>query len=67
MSNKINKDKIFTHEWNLLSNILNPMKCAKSKNSHYSPILQGCMNTHSGRENLENFRSYWKAEAVQKL
>ena len=50
MENKINNDKSLTHECNLLSNILNPMKRTKSKNSHYSPILQGCMNTLSGKE-----------------
>ena len=36
--------------------ILNPNKCAKSENSHYSPILQGCMNTHSGKAKFKNFR-----------
>ena len=33
-----------------------PKKYAKPKTSNYSPILQGCMNTRSGREKFENFR-----------
>ena len=56
MSNKINNDKSLTHECNVLSNLLNTMKHAKSKNGHYSPILQGCMNTRIGRAKLTNFR-----------
>ena len=36
--------------------ILNPTKRAKSKTSHYSPTLQGCMNNRSGRAGFENFR-----------
>ena len=47
MKNKINNDKSITHECNVLSTILNPIKHAKSKDSHSSPILQGCMNTRS--------------------
>ena len=49
------KDKIITHECNILSNILNHIKHAKSKNSHYSPIIQGFTNTHSGRAKCINF------------
>ena len=56
MANKINNDKSITHECNVLSNLLNNMKHVKSKNSHYSPILQGCMNTCSGEAKLRNFR-----------
>ena len=55
MENNINNYKSITHEFNVLSNILNPMKRAKSKNNHYSPILQGCMNTRSGRGENRNF------------
>ena len=36
-------NKIF--ECNLLHDIINPPKRAKHLNSHYSPILLGCMNT----------------------
>ena len=43
-------------ECNVLSTFINPTTCAKSKTSHYSPILQGCMNTCSGREKFKNFR-----------
>ena len=55
MLNKTNNDKSLTHEYNVLSNLCNPMKCAKLKNSHYSPILQGCMNTCSGTANFRIF------------
>ena len=43
-------------ECNVLYNFLNPTKFAGTKNIHYSPILQGCMNTRSGREKLKKFR-----------
>ena len=56
MENNTNKEKIITHEFNVLTNIINPIKHPRSKNIHYSPILQGCMNTHSGRANFINFR-----------
>ena len=46
---KKDKNKSTKREWNVLSNFFNPTKCAKSKTSHYSPILQVCMNTRSGR------------------
>ena len=39
--NKINK----LSECNLLHDILNPPKITKNLNIHYSPILQGYMNT----------------------
>ena len=54
MENHINNYKSLTHECNVLSNILNTMKHAKLKNIHYSPIMQGCMNTRSGRAKLTN-------------
>ena len=56
MANQINNDKSLTHEFNVLSNILNTMKHAKLKNIHYSPIMQSCMNTRSGRAKLTNFQ-----------
>ena len=43
MENKINNDKSLTNECNVLSNPLGTIK--RAKQSHYSPILQGCMNT----------------------
>ena len=41
MSYKINKYNTIKHKFDVISNILNPTKRAKSKNSHYSTILQG--------------------------
>ena len=67
MKNMINNNKSLTQEFNVIYNILNPMKCAKSKNSHYSPILQDCMNTRSGKAKFRNFESYWTVESVQQL
>ena len=32
------------------------MKCARTKNSHYSPIILACMNTHSGKASFKNFQ-----------
>ena len=42
-----NKNNSIKRKCNVLSNFLNPMKRAKHKISHYSPILQGCMDTSS--------------------
>ena len=44
-----NRNNSIKRESNVLSNFLNPTESAKSKNSHYSPILQGCMNNRSGK------------------
>ena len=35
-------------ECNLLHDIINPPKLTKNLNSHYSPIIHGCMNTIKG-------------------
>ena len=43
--NKVNK----ITECNLLHDIINTPKRTKNVNSHYSPILHGCMNTRKGR------------------
>ena len=43
-------------ECNLLHDIINPPKRDKNLNSHYSPILHGCMNTRKGRAKFKNFR-----------
>ena len=40
----------------LLYDIINPYKHTKSINSHYSPILHGCMITCRGISNFKNFR-----------
>ena len=50
--NKVNK----IYECNLLHDILNPPKHTKLLNSHYSPILNGCMNTRKGRAKFKNFQ-----------
>ena len=44
-------------ECDLLNDIINPPKLTKLLNSHYSPILHGCMNTRGGKERFKNFRS----------
>ena len=43
-------------ECNLLHDIINPPKRAKNLNSHYSPILNVCMNTRKGRSRFKNFQ-----------
>ena len=42
-------------ECNLLHDIINHPKRAKSFNIHDSPILHGCMNTRKGKAKLKNF------------
>ena len=43
-------------ECNLLHDIINPHKCTKILNIHYSPILHGCMNTRNGKAKFKDFR-----------
>ena len=43
--NEVNK----IDECNLLHVIINPSNRTKNINSHYSPIIYGCMNTQKGR------------------
>ena len=50
--NKVNK----ISEFNLLYDILNPYKRTKLLNSHYYPILHGCMNTQKGKA---KFKYFW--------
>ena len=50
--NEINK----ISEYNLIHDIINPPKRTTILNSHYSPILHGCMNTRKGRARFKNFR-----------
>ena len=52
---------------NLLHDILNPSKCTKNINIHYSPILHGCMNTRRGKANLRIFKYYWILDLVTLL
>ena len=49
--NKVNK----LDEYNLLHDIINPQKRTKILNSHYYPILQGCMNTRKGKAMFKTF------------
>ena len=41
-------------ECNLPHDIINPPKHAKRLNSHYSPIIHGCMNTRKGKAKFKN-------------
>ena len=43
-------------ECNLLHDMINPPKRAKNLNIHYSPIINGCMNTRKGKTRFKNFR-----------
>ena len=45
-------------EFSLLHDIINPPRLTK-KNSHYSPILHGCMNTRKGKVKFNKFRILW--------
>ena len=50
--NGINENKLnIIAGFNLLHDILNSSKHTKNINSHYPPILYGCMNTQKGRAN----------------
>ena len=42
-------------ECNLLHDIINPTKCNKNFNSHYSTIIHRCMNTRRCREKFKYF------------
>ena len=50
--NKLNK----LAEWNLLHDMINLLKLTKNLNSHYSPVLQGCINTQKGKQKFKKFR-----------
>ena len=50
--NKVNR----IDEQNLLCVVLNHYKCTKNINSHYFPIIHGCMNTHSVRAKYNNLQ-----------
>ena len=54
-------------ECNLLHEIINPPKCAKNLNSHYSPILHGCMNTKKDRAKFNFFAFYWTGDVFPRL
>ena len=52
---------------NLLHDILNPSKCTKNINIHYSPILHGCKNTRKGKSYLGIFEYDWIVDVVPLL
>ena len=43
-------------ECNLLHDIINPPKRTRILNIHYSPIINGCMNTRKSRAKFNNFQ-----------
>ena len=50
----INENKVNNmDEFNLLHDIPNTFKHSKNINSHYSPIMNGCMNTFRGKEKFK--------------
>ena len=52
-------------DYNLLYDILNTSKYTKIKNKHYSPILNGCMNTRKGKSRFKKFYEYyWIVDVV---
>ena len=51
-------------ECNLLNDIINPPKRAKTFNIHYSPILHGCINTRKGTAKFKTFSLYWTVDVV---
>ena len=61
--NKVN----YIPECNLLHGILNSSKCTNYINSHYSPILRGCMNRRRGKRDLGIFESDWIMYVVPQL
>ena len=53
---RINNNEVKNiYECNLLHDMINPPKLAKSLNSHYSPILHRCMNTRKGKSKFKSF------------
>ena len=42
-------------EFNLLHDIINTTKRTKLLNSHYSPIIHGCMNNRKGKAKFKKF------------
>ena len=47
MEKKNYRNNCTKHEYTVLTNFLNPIKCANSKINHYSQILQCCTKTRS--------------------
>ena len=56
---KYNVNEIDTYiECNLLNGILRPAKHMKTNNTHYYPILHGCMNTRYRRAEFNNLQFF---------
>ena len=62
-----NNDSNKEIECSLLNQIYIPTKRAKEPNVHYYPILQVCMNTSKGRENIKNFYPYYIVDLVPQI
>ena len=67
IENNMNKNKSLTHEFNVLNNLLNPMKRAKSKKVISRQYYRAILAPTAEGGNLEIFESYWTAEAVKQL
>ena len=62
-----NKEVNHIFECNSLYDIINPPKHTKILNSHYSPIINGCMNTIRGKEKFKKFRIIFDSGCSSKI
>ena len=61
----INRNKLNElYDYTLVQDKLNPPKRTNNIIIHYSPILQGCMNTKRVKLNLRTFEFYWIVDVV---
>ena len=66
--NCIHDNKIkYMARCNLLHGITNPSKRIKNINSHYYPILHGCMNTRRDKVKFNYLYYYWIVDVVTKF
>ena len=49
---------------NLLNDIINPPKLTTHLNTHYSPIIHGCMNTRKVNRSLRTLEFCWIVDVV---
>ena len=54
-------------KYNLIHNIINPPKRAKTVNSHCFPILNVCMDNKKIKEKFKKVASYWTVDVVPPL
>ena len=54
-------------ECNLIYNIINPPKCDKNINNHYSPILNGFINIRKVEQSSKTSEFYWIVDVVPQL